>query len=75
MGIGDLASAGITVSTNGRTIALAGTNGQMLSIYDITGRMIVREQAVEGKAYTMPNAGVYMVKVGSHKAEKVVVVR
>lgn len=64
-----------TIVVRGNSIAVGNAQNQMLSIYDITGRMIVREQAVEGKAFTMPNAGVYMVQVGNHPAQKVVVVR
>ncbi len=64
-----------TISVSGNSITVVDAQNKMLSIFDITGRMIVHEQAVEGKAYTMPNTGVYMVQVGSHPAEKVVVVR
>ena len=64
-----------TIVVRGNSIAVGNAQNQMLSIYDITGRMIVREQAVDGKQYTMPHSGVYMVQVGNHPAEKVVVIR
>lgn len=47
----------------------------MLYIFDVNGRMIVRESAVDHKQYRMPSTGVYLVKVGNRPAQKVVVVR
>ena len=54
-------------------IILGGAEGQMLSVYDIQGRLIVREKAADGKRYRMPYGGVYMVQVGNDPARKVVV--
>ena len=56
-------------------IILSGAEGQMLSVYDIQGRLIVREKAADGKRYRMPYGGVYMVQVGNDPARKVVVVK
>lgn len=56
-------------------LVLHGAEGQLLRICDIQGRTIVSGKAVDGKAYTMPSAGVYLIQVGNHKAQKVVVVR
>lgn len=64
-----------TIVVRGNSIAVGNAQGQMLSIYDITGRMIVSEKAVEGKQYLVPHSGVYMVQVGNYPAQKVVVVR
>lgn len=69
-GISDLASADITVSTIGRTVALAGTNGQMLSIYDVTGRVIVREKAVEGKPTPCPTLACIWCRWAATKPKK-----
>lgn len=66
---------GMSVESMAGAIVVGGAAGQSVTIFDIAGRVIVREQAVEGKTYTMPRNGVYLVKVGNHPAEKVVVVR
>lgn len=54
-------------------LVLHGAEGKLLRICDIQGRTIVSGKAVDGKAYTMPSAGVYLIQVGNHPAQKVVV--
>ena len=63
----------ILINVVDNNIILGGAEGQMLSVYDIQGRLIVREKASDGKRYRMPYGGVYMVQVGNDPARKVVV--
>ena len=73
-GIEDVCTSFSLVCQNGELL-LSGAEGQMLSVYDIQGRLIVREKASDGKRYRMPYGGVYMVQVGNDPARKVVVVK
>lgn len=66
---------GSLIRCMGDKIIISGAVGQTISIFDITGRVVVREKVMEGKQYTMPQAGVFMVKVGNSPAEKVVVAK
>lgn len=61
-------------SKNG-SISINGIDNQMISIFDISGRVIIREKAENGKQYSMPHNGVYMVQIDNHPAQKVVVIR
>lgn len=56
-------------------ITISGAEGEMVAIFDVMGRMLVCETFAEGKSYEMPHNGVYMVKVGDGKAQKVVVMK
>ena len=71
-GIEDVCTSFSVVCQNGELL-LSGAEGQMLSVYDIQGRLIVREKAADGKRYRMPYGGVYMVQLGNDPARKVVV--
>lgn len=66
MGIGNLGSADVSVriyAQNGRII-VDGADGEVVRIYDITGRSVRNE--------ALPR-GVYLVKIGNSPAKKVVV--
>ena len=73
-GIDDVEQA-TEISVRGNSIAVSHAQSQILTIFDIQGRVIVRELAMDGKLYNMPHSGVYMVQVGSHPVRKVVVIR
>lgn len=74
-GIEDMAEDNLVISVSNCSIAVAGADHQMLYIFDVNGRMIVRESAIDHKQYRMPSTGVYLVKVGNRAAQKVVVVK
>lgn len=61
-------------SING-SIIVSGMADLPITIYDLAGRMIVHEKAIDGKLYPMPHSGVYMVQVGYGKSQKVIVVK
>ena len=63
------------VYANTGCIAVSGAEGQTLRIYDVQGRLIISEKAADNKLYVVPTTGVYMVQVGKHRAQKVVVGR
>ena len=46
----------------------------MLQVYDVMGRRILSSPVANG-SYRLPYSGVYMVRIGIHPAQKVVVVR
>ena len=62
------------VFTNNGAITISGAVGQMMRIYDIHGRIILSSTAVEGKTYTMPSTGIYLLQLGNHPAQRVLVV-
>lgn len=62
------------VSVDG-AIILDGAGNEELYIVDMMGRVVLHEQAVDGKRYEMPSAGVYLVRLGKHNATKVVVTK
>lgn len=66
-------SADHTLAVKGHDIMVNGALRQRVLISDISGRVLVDENAVEGKTYRMPNTGIYLVKVGNHSAQKVVI--
>ena len=63
------------VYVNGGCIVVSGAQDMNLTIYDVVGRLIVREKAIEGKQYPMPHTGVYVVRIGHYPAQKVVVIK
>ena len=65
----------ISISLEGLDIVVNGAEGQTVTIFDQTGRILVSEIWSLGKRHRMPAAGVYLVRVGHHPAQKVVVVR
>lgn len=64
----------ISVSTD--AISIHGAKGKLLSIYDILGRPL-RQTTISSEHYTIRvhDAGVYLVKVGNTKAQKVLIVK
>ena len=74
VGIEDLNNEYKVFASNG-AIVVSGAEGQALRIYDVQGRLIVSEKAADNKLYDVPTTGVYVVQVGKHRAQKVVVGR
>ena len=76
-GIETLAEAGISISTYGRSILVSGADGMPVTLYDIQGRPIETKHAVFGQTirFDVPATGVYMLRVGNIKAQRVAVLR
>lgn len=70
-------STDITASilTNGNNINVTTETNQPISIYDITGRLIISEHMQGTKNYNMPTFGAYIVKVGNSPALKVMIMQ
>lgn len=71
VGIEDAQAVDFTVTTNDKDVTIDGVANENVLIFDLQGRVIVNEK-MTSNTYTMPNAGMYIVKVGK-TAKKVVV--
>ncbi|MBQ4376814.1 MAG: T9SS type A sorting domain-containing protein, partial [Bacteroidales bacterium] len=60
-----------------RQIVVSGADGMPVSIYDIQGRPLATMHAAFGQTirFDVPATGVYMVRVGNIKAQRVAVLR
>lgn len=73
VGIDDVNAADYRVYSINRNIVLKGAQGEMVDIYDVTGRVICHQVAADDNMRTLvPAAGVYMVRVNG-KTSRVVV--
>ena len=72
-GIGDIDATEIKIYTTGGRIVVQGAEGVEARVYDLTGREVVRPNQ-NGETPVLPS-GVYLVKVGTLPARKVVVMR
>lgn len=66
---------GFEIHTQNGSIVIQGAENEMLVIYDVLGRIIVRDSLSTSCSYTMPQTGLYLVKVGDRPAKKMVVVK
>ena len=74
-GINDVDVDDIVIQVSDGHIIVLGAEGIDMSIYDMMGRRIAYSNAAEEHDIPMPTAGVYLVKVGTLPARKVVVIR
>ncbi len=56
-------------------IIVKGVCRESLIIYDVLGRTIVREILTQDSCYTMPQTGLYLVRVGDRPTKKIIVVK
>ena len=57
-------------------ILIEGSNGNTVTLYDATGRILATKQAEYSPLhFDVPFSGAYLVKIGNHPARKVVVIR
>lgn len=57
-------------------IIVDGTEGNMVTLYDVNGRMLATKQEYDMPlSFDVPTTGTYMIKIGSAPARKVVVIR
>lgn len=62
----DTSAAQPRIAVHGRQISIAQTNGAPLTIYNASGAIVSNEKLVENQTITLPNAGIYLVKIGNH---------
>lgn len=63
-----------TVTAQGLQINISGAESRALSIYDITGRLVVNTPDANG-SFQLPSSGIYILDVNGYKPRKIVVVR
>lgn len=73
VGIGEIEDDGVNVYVNGGRIIVKNVNGMVVRVYDMMGRLVATASG-ETVSFPMP-VGVYLVKVGTLPARKVVVIR
>lgn len=54
-------------------IRISGAEGSEVCIYDVAGRLVVKDRISDGKSYHMPQRGVYLVSINRSAAQKVVI--
>ena len=75
-GIDDVEAGDFKAYSIDSRIVVKGVENMNVNIYDVTGRVVYNEaKAAETIEFTVPSAGVYMVKAGNAPAKRVVVVR
>ena len=75
-GIGDVETLNAKVYSSQGQIVVEGADGNMVTIYDISGRVLAtRRGEYAPLRFDVPASGTYMLKIGSHPARKVVVIR
>lgn len=57
-------------------IVVEGAEGNLVTLYDVTGRALATKRNDNNTLrFIVPNSGTYMIKIGTHPARKVVVLR
>ena len=75
-GIDDVEGSEAMVYSTDSKIVVKGAENMDVNVYDVNGRCVrTQANATETVEFTMPSAGVYLVKVGEAPAKRVVVVR
>ena len=75
-GISDVEANDFQVYSIDNRIVVKGVENMPVYVYDVTGRSVKSmAKATETVEFTVPSAGVYLVKVGNAAAKRVVVVR
>ena len=64
------------VYAEGRTIVVTGAEGKEVSLYDMMGRQLaIQQDDKDPIIIDVPTAGTYLIRIGTHPARRVVVVR
>ena len=75
-GIDEAGLGGAEVSVADGRVIVSGADSQPVVLYDMTGRVLGKaEEGVGAAKFDVPAAGTYLLRVGSHPARKVVVIR
>jgi hypothetical protein len=70
-GIDDINISNTNISTRGREIIISGANDNNVIVYDVLGRTLYHGTAL--LPICVPSKGIYMVKIGDAKPQKVLV--
>ena len=74
--IDDVETLNAKVYSSQRQIVVEGAEGNMVTLYDVNGRMLTAKQDHDMPLrFDVPVSGTYLVKIGNHPAKKVIVVR
>ena len=75
-GIGDVDGINAKVYSSNGQVVVEGANGNMVTLYDVTGRVLAAKQDdYAPMRFDAPATGTYMIKIGAYPARKVVVIR
>lgn len=75
-GIGDVDGINAKVYSSNGQVVVEGANGNMVTLYDVTGRVLAAKQDdYTPMRFDAPVSGTYMIKIGAYPARKVVVIR
>ena len=74
-GIAENHAAEVKISTVDNNIVIENAGGYSLSIYEITGQLLVAEEAIATNSFTvrMRRSGIYFIKIGNNKVQKVII--
>lgn len=71
-GVDEYEGTEVVVTSMDRNICVVGEEGSLVSIYDMTGRIVAQDRLHSGKNFPMSKSGIYIVRVGE-VTKKVVV--
>lgn len=75
-GIDGVESINAKVYSNRGQVVVEGAAGNMVTLYDVTGRILATKQDYGTPLrFDAPASGTYMIKIGNYQARKVVVIR
>ena len=66
---------GVAILCRNGQLSVQGAEGETIAVFDMAGRLILRDTICEGRTYALPKGGVYLVRLGLQSAPKVVVAR
>ncbi len=74
--IDDVYHDNIKISSQGNLISIQGIQGESVYVFDVVGRQLYHTaNASDIETVNVPSEGVYIVKVGSNRAKKIVVMK
>jgi hypothetical protein len=66
------------VYTSHGQIVVEGADGNQVTLYDVTGRVLAKREGVHGGTplrFDAPASGTYLLKIGNYPARRVVVIK
>lgn len=76
VGVDEVDAINAKVFSNSGQIVVEGADGNLVTLFDLNGRMLATKQDYNTAIrFDIPASGTYMIKIGNHTARKVVVVR
>ena len=75
-GIGDVDASNSNVYINNGQIVVEGAEGNQVWLYDINGRLLATKHSdIQTITFDVQASGTYLVKIGNHPAQSIVVIR